>query len=437
MPRQLALFICILFILWLFASDRKLRPMTSRALWIPLLWIFITGSRPISYWFGGGMTDASLDAYLDGSPLDRNVFIFLIIVGLIVLLKRRLEWGAIFGSNRWLLIFFIYCGISVIWSYYPFVGFKRWIKDIGNVIMVLIILTERNQVEAVRAVTARYTYLAIPLSLLLIKYFPDVGRYYNHWTWEVIYGGIATEKNNFGAIVFICGIFLVWDFLDQRSKADKKIDKGVFLGRAVLLLMVIWLIIIANSSTATVCLILGIGIVYYLRPPNTSILIRYLGTFSLILVLLVFSLSLFTSFLEILVSAVGRNTTFTGRTDLWGDLLKVPINQVFGTGYQNFWLGPHTKSIWENYAFHPNQAHNGYLEVYLNGGLIGLCLLVAMIISTGSKLKKELLSGSRLGGLYFSFFTFTPKSFMQPRVMSIYGFDFISPVTLSSTSFSA
>jgi exopolysaccharide production protein ExoQ len=378
--------------------------MTSWTLWIPLSWVIIVGSRPLSYWFGGGMTDQSLDAYLEGSPLDRNIYIFLIVAGLIVLFKRRLEWGAIFASNRWLFIFLIYCGISVVWSYYPIVGIKRWVKDIGHVIMVLIVLTEKNPIEALRTVIARYTYIAIPISVLLIKYYSEVGRYYHHWTWESAYCGITVEKNTLGAIVFICGIFLVWDLLDRRSMQGIKIGKGNLLGLAILLLMVIWLVKMSGSSTALVCLILGIGIVYFLRPPNTSIRIIYLGILSLLLGFLVLFLSLFTSLFEIVVSAVGRNTTLTGRTDLWVDLLEVPINQIFGTGYQNFWLGPHTEFIWKRFNYHPNQAHNGFLEVYLNGGLVGLSLLIAMIISTGSKLMKELQLGSSQGVLRFSFF---------------------------------
>jgi hypothetical protein len=42
--------------------------------------------------------------------------------------------------------------------------------------------------------------------------------------------------------------------------------------------------------------------------------------------------------------------------------------------------------------------------MYLNGGLVGVFLLMTMIVSGGSKLKKELLLGSSYGVLRFSFF---------------------------------
>lgn len=404
MPSQLALYICVVFIMWLYARDRKLRPMTSAALWVPLLWILIIGSRPISNWFSGVIEMDSPDGYLEGSPMDRNIFLFLIITGLLVLLKRRADWSRIFSSNRWLFAFFLYCGISVIWSDYPFVGFKRWIKDIGHVIIVLIILTEKDPIKATKAVFLRYAYIAIPLSVVFIKYFPEIGRYYNRWTWEPSFGGITLEKNTLGPIAFICGLFLVWDLLQKQSAEGRRTDVPDLLSRAVLLIMVLWLIVKSQSSTSFVCLILGTGILLFMRYPIAKRQVKYIGTYSLTIGFLIFLLYTVPGVLEAFVRMVGRDMTFTGRTDLWADLLKETINPIIGTGYQSFWLGSRAEHLWSLYYFHPNQAHNGFLETYLNGGVVGVCLLMAMIVSTGSKLKKELLLGDNFGILRFSFF---------------------------------
>jgi exopolysaccharide production protein ExoQ len=406
MPKQFVLFSCYIFILWLFARDHKLRPMTSGALWIALIWIGIIGSRPISYWLYGSdsYTIESPDAYLEGSPLDRNIFILLIVSGLFVLLRRKVDWGSLVASNRWLFAFFIYCCISVIWSEYPFVGLKRWIKDFGNVIMVLIILTENKPELAFKAVFYRYAYFAIPLSVVFIKYFPDIGRYYNRWTWEPYYSGVTFEKNCLGPLAFICGIFVFWDLLQMFSAGGKRTDWMDVMCRVLLFLMSVWLILIAHSSTSLVCLILGMSIVLFMRFTIVRKQIRYLGSISLVLGFMILVVYSFPVILESFVEIVGRDMTFTGRTDLWADLLKEPVNPILGTGYQNFWLGPGVANLWLKYTFRPNQAHNGFLEIYLNGGLIGLFLITGMIVATGAKLKKELLLGSDYGILRFSFF---------------------------------
>ena len=403
MPPQLALFIGFLFILWLWVRDRKWRPMTSVALWVPLLWILVIGSRPVSLWLGGGATTDNVEDYLEGSPLDRNVFLLLIVAGLVVLLRRRVDWGGVFARNRWLFAFFLYCGISVMWADYPFVSLKRWVKDCGNVLMVLILVTEKDPVQATKALLARYTYFAIPLSVVFIKYFADIGRYYNRWTWEPVYCGVTTEKNSLGIVVLVCGLFLVWDLIEMRTAGVRKTDRMDLLGRVILFLMAFWLIDKADSSTALVCLILGIVVLVYMRPPLAVRRARHLGAYSLAIGILIALLYSFPSIAGWFTGMLGRDTTLTGRTDLWAEFLSEPINPLLGTGYQSFWLGPRAEHYWEKYYWHPNQAHNGYLETYLNGGFIGVCLLLAMIVSAGGNLKQGLLRADGYSTFCFSF----------------------------------
>jgi exopolysaccharide production protein ExoQ len=404
MPQKLALFFFVSFSLWLFARDRKLRPMTSGALWIPLLWIIFIGSRSISAWFG----HASLDEYGEGNPIDRNVNLLLFVAGLFVLLMRRINWGDIFSSNKWVFLFFIYCGISIIWSDYPLVSLKKWTKDIGNVVMVLIILTDKEPLKALRAVLARFAYFAIPFSVLLIIFFPDIGTSAvevwsnGHVSMEQAICGVTTNKNSLGLIVFVCGLFLLWDFTETRV-AGKKNRRADLFGRAVLMSMVIWLIASAHSATAYVGLLLGTGIFLIMRFYFQERQIKYLGTYCLIFSLPILFLYIFPGILQALLGIMGKDITLTGRTDLWADLLRVSINPIIGTGYESFWLGQRAEDIWRIYTWHPLQAHNGYLETYLNVGLIGVCLLIAVLLSAGRNLKKEMLKGNSFGFFGFSF----------------------------------
>jgi O-antigen ligase len=56
-------------------------------------------------------------------------------------------------------------------------------------------------------------------------------------------------------------------------------------------------------------------------------------------------------------------------------------NPFIGTGFESFWLGSRANRMWAMYYFHPTQAHNGYLEVYLELGWIGIFLLAAIIFA--------------------------------------------------------
>ena len=132
LPPPVALLLCLCFIAWLFSRYPERKAGVSCALWIPLVWLFIVSSRAISVWLGMGGASSEADYTgggdsAEGSPLDSLLFLALIIAGAMVLSRRRLDWATLFRQNQWLLIFFIYLGLSTLWSDYAFVAFKRWI----------------------------------------------------------------------------------------------------------------------------------------------------------------------------------------------------------------------------------------------------------------------------------------------------------------------
>jgi O-antigen ligase len=115
-----------------------------------------------------------------------------------------------------------------------------------------------------------------------------------------------------------------------------------------------------------------------------------------IIVLLIAVVSLFL-FLEttldvsnVVIRILGRSTSLTDRTMTW-DLVKgMVVNPIVGVGYQSFWLGERLAIIWEKLGAHFIQAHNGYLEQYLNLGLIGVAFIGGIILSGLLKVRKYL-----------------------------------------------
>jgi O-antigen ligase len=64
-------------------------------------------------------------------------------------------------------------------------------------------------------------------------------------------------------------------------------------------------------------------------------------------------------------------------------MLSIPNNRLVGTGYDSFWLGSRLKTLWKAFPNLPiGQAHDGYLELFLNLGWIGVALL-GLLIATG------------------------------------------------------
>src|SRR5947207_3822257 len=126
LPPWVALIITIGFVCYLFRRDIRERPAVTGALWIPLLWLLMTCSRPVSDWlrlFGLPMfTAPSIE---EGSPFDACLYFGLIVAGLYVLNNRQLDFGEVIRKNGWIVVFLLYCFIAIIWSDFPFVAFKR------------------------------------------------------------------------------------------------------------------------------------------------------------------------------------------------------------------------------------------------------------------------------------------------------------------------
>jgi O-antigen ligase len=107
-----------------------------------------------------------------------------------------------------------------------------------------------------------------------------------------------------------------------------------------------------------------------------------------------------------LSQAVGRSGNMSDRTHIWEVLLSVPINPILGTGYQSFWLGWRPAWAWARLDGDTvTSAHNGYLQIYLDLGLIGLALVIAFLIATYRKICKRLTPLTPFGSLGLGLWT--------------------------------
>src|SRR6516162_1839402 len=128
MPPVLALVLTFALIFYLFWRESRKENGVSNAIWIPTLWFLISGSKLVSQWlalFGVRVGDSSLE---EGSPIDAVIHFGMILAGLFVLRKRSANLSEFVRNNRWLAIFLVYCLVSIVWSEFPFVAFKRLIR---------------------------------------------------------------------------------------------------------------------------------------------------------------------------------------------------------------------------------------------------------------------------------------------------------------------
>jgi O-antigen ligase len=394
-PPVIALLITVAFIVFLFRRDIREKPNVTGALWLPLLWMLLICSRALSEWlsiFGFSLGGISLE---EGSPLDAWFYFGLIAAGIYILNGRQVRLSEIVRNNGWLIVLLLYCLISIAWSDFPFVAFKRWIKDLGHPVMVLILLTEPDPEEAIRRLMKRCAYVVFPVSILFIKYYPEWGRSFDEWSGLPSNNGIAVGKNMLGADCLILGLFFFWHVL-QIWRAERGIvRRNELLLCAGMLWMTWWLFSMAHSSTALVSLFIGGLTVLFvgMRSVNKN----YIGSYLLAGILILAAAEITFGIYDRVLVFLNRDSTLTERTYLWDTLLKVKINPVVGTGFESFWLGERREKLWEDIRWQANEAHNGYLETYLTLGLVGLFMLIGWIIATFWKIRLKLLGNFEWG----------------------------------------
>jgi len=328
--------------------------------------------------FSSGPLLGGSDAYMDGNPIDRNALGTLIALGLVILLSRNRQVVALLSKNAPLLLYFSYCGVSVLWSDFPAVGFRRWPRALGDFVMIMVILTDPDWFAAIKRLLKRAGFVLIPLSILFIRYYPNLGRAYGN-DGSQFWSGITGGKNSLGMICMLFGLGSLWRFLLAYQAPVSPERKGRLIAHSVFLLMVIYLLYEANSATSLSCFgLAGAVLVIVMTREGVA---RKPALVSL-LVVAVISFALFALFFDPgggLVGTLGRNATLTGRTDIWKRAFAIVQNPIFGTGFETFWLGKRLE--WMRMLDSGlNHAHDGYVEIYLNLGLVGLTLLALVMV---------------------------------------------------------
>jgi exopolysaccharide production protein ExoQ len=366
----------------LFWLDRDDSVRPSKALWLPVIWLSISGSRAVSAWLGMGVPQEIPGQPPASSLLDQLVAATLLLLGAMVLIRRGRVVPSMLKANWSIVIYFSFCLVSLVWSDFPGWGFKRWARALGDLIMVLIVVTDAQPTAALRRLFSRVGFVLLPASILLIKYYPEIGQGFDPWGLRQ-YIGVTTNKNVLGNLVYLIGLGALWQILSLVRDREQPNRARRLLAQCTLLAFGIELLVTAHCATAGACFILGAGLMLAISLPFTRH--RPAAVHALVLaVLLGGSLTALLGGKTAITEALGRKPDFTGRTEIWRVVIPMAPNPIGGAGFETFWVGPRVAEIYTMVGGlqMTNESHNGYIEVYLNLGLVGVGL-IALILGQG------------------------------------------------------
>jgi exopolysaccharide production protein ExoQ len=399
MSSSLALFAFIIGIAGLFWLDRDDSVRPSKALWLPIIWLSINGSRSVSAWLGMGVAKEIPGQLPESSSLDQLIAATLMLLGAIVLLRRGGDVTRLLKANWTIVLYFSLCLFSLLWSDFPEWGFKRWVRALGDLIMVLIVVSDAQPTAALRRLFSRTGFVLLPASVLLIKYYPQLGTDYDLYGLKA-YTGVTTNKNILGHLVFVLALGALWRAFSLVRDKQQPDRTRHLLAQCVVLAFAIDLLFTAHCATATASFIFGVGLMIATSRP----LFRQSPAAVHALVLAIVLAGGLTELLggrAAVTAALGRKPDLTGRTEIWKIVIPMAPNPIGGAGFETFWMGPRVARVYEQVGGvqMTNESHNGYVEVYLNLGWLGLCLIALILLQGYRKAVSAFRRDSALGAL--------------------------------------
>ena len=205
--------------------------------------------------------------------------------------------------------------------------------------------------------------IAAVLCILFIVAFPSLAR--ETGLYEGAWRGVYAQKNVLARMMLLGALNFILLALDSR-----KYRYLLWLGCG----LSVMLLLLANSKTALAAFLAIVILIPLFRALRWNYSVAL--PFFTVLILSCSSIAiLLLGNAETILKALGRDLTLTGRTGIWAIVLdKIWQHPWLGYGFRGFWLGMEGESadIWyETYFMSPN-AHNGFLDLALELGLIGL-----------------------------------------------------------------
>lgn len=324
----------------------------------------------------------SADVDMTSVAIEAGLYTF----GTVLLLTR---WQRVLRAARgvWpLLVLAILACMSTVWSVQPRVSLRRSVLLLAATIFAIYI-GERYSIKAFAHLLARtlcvMMLLIVLFSLVAPEYVVDYSAYGGAWK------GLSAYKNTFGEHMAVALLLLILVRFHRFPGT-----------RYAFLLTAAGLLLLSHSVTATVCGILTLAAIPMWRLMRSEQRLLVCALVALIFILGMFCILTFPG---PIFQVLGRDATLTGRTRLWTLLLPVIANHpLLGYGYSAFWAGlnPDVQSVWIGARRLVPVADNGYIDLCLSLGLVGVSLFLYVFVGAFRRAMEYIRSEPGFIGLW-------------------------------------
>ena len=372
-----------------------------------LFFIFFGTQMP----FGEKIWEA--ESMATSNVTNQIVFGGLFVCSIILLIPKKRELFSLIKREKFLTIFLIWCIVTIIWSKYPFVSFKRYVQYLVVITVCLSVFLHVKDYKQIIKIFKIILAVYLIVSLGTILTIPGAKDRFGIWR------GVAPHKNILGQISLISVIFFTVIIKKDYSLKSRA-------GNALFIVIALVLMIGSKSSTSLFTFIiiflfsLTVLVDKIFEPIGIRKTVSLLTVFAFV-VMFVLIILVVPELLESIAGGVGKDLTLTGRVDLWADIWEEAQHHLFiGAGFQGYWVVTSSEilQLYEIYHWLPIQAHNGYLDIINELGIIGTALFLLILINYFVNLaltkQKQIWKWFIIAALIINF---TESAFIRPKAV--------------------
>lgn len=312
---------------------------------------------------------------VDGSPFLRFLWLPIYAAAFAGVLWKAKDVARVCFRLPFLMALLAICTLSFLWSIDPGLSARRSFAILMTTLAGLYIGTRYSWQTMLRAFAVTWLLVAA-ISFLTAILVPSFGQMQDVHigAWQ----GLYFEKNQLGGHMARAAIFA--GFL---AIMDGKY-RWLWVGTMVLSVA---LVLLSTSKSSLLGLLVGLGIlaagIWMKQGVRLGLLTLWVGVVAALMVSAVFLLAP-----DLVFQLLGRDATLTGRTDIWIALSEnIEQRPWLGYGYGAFWAPESLPGNWlrEALQWDAPTAHNGWLEVTIALGFVGLFFLTLDFLMTTSR----------------------------------------------------